>query len=72
VHGLVDQAALGAARGERRLSAAAGPLILGTGPIDAAPVAGPRGPVLGGAALVARVGAKSIHWQRVLLPLAGE
>jgi hypothetical protein len=72
VHGLVDQAALGAARGNRRLSAAAGPLILGTGPIEAAPVAGQRGPVLGGAALVARVGPKSIRWQRLLLPLAGE
>src|SRR5690606_19769104 len=71
LHGLVDRAALGAGRGKERLLEGAARVVLGAGPIEAAPVPGRGGPALGGAALVVRVAERTVSWERVRMPLSG-
>lgn len=73
VHGLVDEAALGASTGQRSLAGRGEPAILGSGPIEAMPIQGPEGVTLAGGALILRVdaGADELKWRRVQLPLGG-
>jgi len=66
LHGEVDQAGLGAASGQ-----AHGPLLLGSGSIEAMPVTGSHGAPIGGAALVVRVAGHGISWKRIHLPVPG-
>ena len=72
LHGLVDQAALGSPRGQARFVDGAPAVVLGAGPVEAVPISGPSGPVLGGAALVVTVSERTIAWRRVQLPLPGQ
>jgi len=71
LHGMVDEAALGDASG--RAAMGGRPTILGAGPVEAMPIAGPDGAVFAGAALVVRVSASAgeITWRRVRFPLGG-
>jgi len=71
LHGEVDQAALGPAVGQARLVEGAPPVVLGTGPVEAMPVAGARGAPIGGAALVVRIAGHAMSWKRVRLPVPG-
>lgn len=68
VHGLVDESATGAARGELKVADGAR-LVLGTGSVDSLPVRRPGGPVLGGSVLVATVAPKRVKWRRIAFGL---
>ncbi|HTE49423.1 MAG TPA: hypothetical protein VK698_01035 [Kofleriaceae bacterium] len=73
LHGMVDEAALGAASGRAALGERGGPTVLGSGPIEAMPIAGPDGATFAGGALVVWVSssASEITWRRVRFPLDG-
>lgn len=71
LHGEVDQAALAPAAGRGRAIESGPPVVLGTGPVEAMPVAGARGAPVGGGALVVRVAGRGISWKRVRLPVPG-
>jgi hypothetical protein len=71
LHGEVDQAALGAAAGQAHVAERRPPLVLGTGPVEAMPVAAARGAPIGGGALVVRIAGRGISWKRIRLPVPG-
>jgi hypothetical protein len=71
LHGEVDQAALAPAAGRGRAIENGPPVVLGTGPVEAMPVAGTRGAPVGGGALVVRVAGRGISWKRLRLPVPG-
>ena len=71
LHGEVDQAALAPAAGRGRAIENGPPVVLGTGPVEAMPVAGSRGAPIGGGALVVRLAGRGISWRRVRLPVPG-
>ena len=71
LHGEVDQAGLGPPAGQGRAIENGPPVVLGTGPVEAMPVAGTRGAPIGGAALVIRLAGRGISWKRVRLPVPG-
>lgn len=72
LHGMVDEAALGEPTGQAGTGKGR-PTVVGAGPVEAMPIAGERGAVFGGAALVVRLNAAAdeVTWKRLRFPLGG-
>ncbi len=73
LHGMVDEAALGDPAGQAGPGKGRAPAVVGAGPVEAMPIAGERGAVFAGAALLVRVSssADEITWKRLRFPLGG-
>lgn len=68
IHGQIDDAAFGAAKGSARIGGD-DRVVLGTGALEAVPLIDWQGDAIAGAALIATIEGRRVRWSRVRLPV---